>query len=268
MELVFLGSGGGRFVLATQKRRTGGFVLRSQDFQIHVDPGPGALLNAWKAKVNPTKTEYLFVSHLHTDHYNDAPAMIEAMTGGTVRKKGVVIGSRMFIEGSDEEVPGITNFHKSLVSQVLVAEQGKSAEFQNFKVSFTPTVHGEPTGIGFVFHFPNLTLGYTADTSYYPGMEEHFQGSDVLIMNTIHPELNHVEGIMTLGDAIKLASLVKPKLAILTHFGIKSLRFGPERMASILADRAGVRCVAARDFLTLDLEKELSIPSLESWTQG
>ncbi len=257
MELVFLGTGGGRFVLSTQRRRTGGFLLKGDGFQIHCDPGPGALVNAWKAKESPMKTKYVFVSHQHTDHYNDAPAVIEAMTEGTREKKGVLVGSRMFIQGWEDETPGITNFHKSLVERVIVAEPGRKEKFEDFEVSFTSTVHGEPTGIGFVFDFEDLKLGYTSDTCYYPGMEDYFNGVDILILNTISPDLSHFGEIMTLGDAVQIVSKVKPKLAILTHFGMRALRFGPEKMAGILAEKTGVRSLAARDFMKLNLKEEL-----------
>ena len=45
MKLTFLGSGGGRFATITQKRMTGGFRIDDIDgMNIHVDPGPGALV--------------------------------------------------------------------------------------------------------------------------------------------------------------------------------------------------------------------------------
>jgi hypothetical protein len=43
-EIVFLGTGGGRFSMITQKRRTGGLRVISEKMNVHVDPGPGALI--------------------------------------------------------------------------------------------------------------------------------------------------------------------------------------------------------------------------------
>ena len=44
-KITFLGSGGGRIVVAHQLRSTGGFVINIGTKQIHVDPGPGALVH-------------------------------------------------------------------------------------------------------------------------------------------------------------------------------------------------------------------------------
>ena len=45
MKLQFLGTGGGRFATISQKRMTGGFRIDDMGKRnIHVDPGPGALV--------------------------------------------------------------------------------------------------------------------------------------------------------------------------------------------------------------------------------
>ena len=81
MKLTFLGSGGGRFATITQKRMTGGFRIDDIDgMNIHVDPGPGALVRTYQFGLSPLKLNGVFVSHSHTDHYTDAEVLIEAMT--------------------------------------------------------------------------------------------------------------------------------------------------------------------------------------------
>ncbi len=257
MELVFLGTGGGRFNLTMQKRRTGGFLIKGDKFRIHVDPGPGALLNSWQAKENPMKVTHLFVSHKHTDHYVDAPAIIEAMTNGTREKRGTLVGSRWLLEGGDNDYPAILKFHQSLVERAIVSEPGERLDFDGFEVTPTETRHEEKSCTGFVFDFKGLRFGYTADTSYFPGLERYFQDVDVLVVNSIAPDMKHIEILMTLGDAIKLVDATKPKLAILQHFGLRALRFGPERMAAMVSEQTGVRTIAAKDFMRLDLDREL-----------
>lgn len=41
-DLVFLGSGGGRHNIRTQRRSTGGILYKFNGIQAHIDPGPGA----------------------------------------------------------------------------------------------------------------------------------------------------------------------------------------------------------------------------------
>ncbi|MGZ7095995.1 MAG: MBL fold metallo-hydrolase, partial [Methanobacterium sp.] len=100
MELTVLGSGGGRFATITQRRMTGGLRIDGIDGKnIHIDPGPGALVRTYQFGLNPLKLDAVLVSHSHTDHYNDAEVLIEAMTRGMTRNKGAVFGSKSVIEG-------------------------------------------------------------------------------------------------------------------------------------------------------------------------
>jgi len=46
VSIRFLGTGGARFVVAKQIRASGGMWMRFGETQIHVDPGPGALVRA------------------------------------------------------------------------------------------------------------------------------------------------------------------------------------------------------------------------------
>ena len=44
IEIVLLGTGGGRFATITQKRCTGGMRIIGEGSNLHLDPGPGALI--------------------------------------------------------------------------------------------------------------------------------------------------------------------------------------------------------------------------------
>jgi len=46
---------------------------------------------------------------------------------------------------------------------------------------------------------------------------------------------------------------LKPKAAILTHFGMSVWRAQPWKIAEQLTQRTGVKVIAARDGMTLDL---------------
>nr|WP_243687165.1 MBL fold metallo-hydrolase [Methanobacterium formicicum] len=76
------------FATITQRRMTGGFRIDGIDGKnLHLDPGPGALVRSYQFGVNPLKLHGILVSHSHTDHYSDAEVLIEAMTRGMTRKK-------------------------------------------------------------------------------------------------------------------------------------------------------------------------------------
>ena len=72
MKITFLGTGGGRFSAISQRRMTGGFRIDNLNGKnYHVDPGPGALVRTYQFGFDPRNLDGVFVSHAHTDHYND-----------------------------------------------------------------------------------------------------------------------------------------------------------------------------------------------------
>ncbi|MCK5177288.1 MAG: MBL fold metallo-hydrolase, partial [Candidatus Aenigmarchaeota archaeon] len=83
-QIKFIGIGGGRKVMLTQKIKTGGIYLMFDKGNIttgiFVDPGVGAFIRGVEQKINFKKVDALLISHCHTDHINDAPVVIEAMT--------------------------------------------------------------------------------------------------------------------------------------------------------------------------------------------
>ncbi|RLF48539.1 MAG: MBL fold metallo-hydrolase, partial [Thermoplasmata archaeon] len=93
-EIRFLGTGGGRFATILQARATGGIYIEDGRTKLHIDPGPGALVQMKKYGINPMKIDALLISHCHPDHYVDAPVIIEAMSKGGKKKRGALLGSK------------------------------------------------------------------------------------------------------------------------------------------------------------------------------
>jgi phosphoribosyl 1,2-cyclic phosphodiesterase len=93
ISIRFLGTGGARFVVARQIRASGGMWMRFGATQIHVDPGPGALVRALSAvpPCEPPELDAIVLSHKHLDHANDVNVMIEAMCQGGWKRRGAVL---------------------------------------------------------------------------------------------------------------------------------------------------------------------------------
>lgn len=56
-------------------------------------------------------------------------------------------------------------------------------------------------------------------------------------------------------DAEHIITELKPKVAILTHFGMTVWRARPWEVAEKLSQRTGVRVIAARDGMRFDLSQ-------------
>ncbi len=255
MKLQFLGTGGGRFATISQKRMTGGFRIDGIGRKnIHVDPGPGALVRSHQYGVNPRRLNMILVSHSHTDHYTDAEILIEAMTQGMTKRVGHVIGSESVIEGHDNLGPCISEYHQSK-PRVSVLKPGEKIKNKKVTVRATKTKHADPTCIGFNINYKNLNIGYTSDTEYFPELSEEHKDADILIANVIKEGERKIKGHLRTKDFQQLVEEVQPKLAIMTHLGVNLIMSNPFQNTRAITMETGIRTIAATDGLSLDLNQ-------------
>lgn len=251
MEIIFLGTGGGRINLIKQIRGTGGFRINSSIVNIHVDPGPGALLNSIKYKQNPLKLDAIFVSHNHIDHFGDALVLIEAMSQYTLKPRGIIIGSKEAIHGDVNGDRSISKYHQSKAAEVYAALGGEKKTFQtetsSFEMSFIKMKHAEPTTIGFKLFLEGKTIGYVSDSEYVPSFDSDYKNCDFLIVNCLKPTADNYSGHLTSEDLIKLLKKIKPKQCIMTHLGMKMIKEGPAKEAKRIEEESGVKTIAAND---------------------
>lgn len=253
MKLTFLGSGGGRFATITQKRMTGGFRIDNiAGKNFHIDPGPGALVRSYQFGLNPLKLNGVLVSHSHTDHYTDAEVLIEAMTRGMTRKKGLLIGSKSVVEGYERWGPCVSKYHRS-IPDVTVLEAGESKKLDKMKITATNTKHGDPKTVGFKFQLEDFIISYTSDTGYFPELYKEHEDADVLIASVIRPGADRLRGHMCADDFQRLVEEVNPKLAIMTHLGMKIIMNNPDQEAEKIRKKTGIKIVAAWDGMKIDL---------------
>ncbi|VVB98416.1 Ribonuclease BN [uncultured archaeon] len=250
MELVFLGTGGGRVNLIQQHRWTGGFRINGS-LNIHVDPGPGALVHSIERGQNPASLDAIIVTHEHIDHCSDANVLVEAMTRYTLKKRGIIIGSKNSIEADAKGDMAFTHYHLSKAKDVHSARWGEKKEFSGEKGSFEIEIlrakHEEESCFGFKLRMDDFTIGYTSDTEYFQGLYEQYMGCDWLVVNAMKPSKDEYAGHLTTDKVIELLMVARPKMALLTHMGMKMLREGPEKEAARMEKETGVRTIAAKD---------------------
>lgn len=253
MKLTFLGTGGGRFSTISQRRMTGGFRIDNLNGKnYHVDPGPGALVRTYQFGLDPRNLSGVFISHAHTDHYNDAEVLIEAMTRGMTKENGVIIGSESVFAGVEQFGPCISGYHKSK-SDNLILKPGNVRKINNFLIKGSKTMHGDPTGIGFQIDNRGFKLSYTSDTKYFSELSDYHEDADILIASVLRPGNKSINGHMCSRNFIKLLNEVQPKLAIMTHFGLKMITENPIVEAKRITDKTGVKTIAGFDGMSLDV---------------
>jgi phosphoribosyl 1,2-cyclic phosphodiesterase len=253
-KLTFLGTGGGRHVLINQLRATGGFVLEIGDQKFHIDPGPGALVRAKEYGIRVNSLTGVLVSHAHIDHSNDTDVMIEAMTGGGINKKGILVSNGYITSGNEYFRTIVSPHHLKLVNKYEEMRPGDKITVGSVEITATKTKHRETNAIGFVFKCGDEPdIGYTSDGEYFNGQSKYYAGCRYLILNCLRPRADKWPEHMNSEDAMRLIREVKPKLAILQHFGIKMLRGVAEKEANWIQQETGIKTVAARDGMVLEL---------------
>ncbi|MBC8444422.1 hypothetical protein H8D83_02435 [Candidatus Woesearchaeota archaeon] len=70
-------------------------------------------------------------------------------------------------------------------------------------------------------------------------------------MNVVYPS-NNKEKQLSSDDAVKIINKVKPKVVIITHFGIKMLKADPLYEAREIQKQTGIQIIAAKDGMVIN----------------
>ena len=250
-NIIFLGTAGDSYVAGKKLASSGGIIIQTVDLQFHIDPGPGALINASENKVNLRATTAILVSNSNLLHSNDVNAVIDAMTYGGTDKTGVLVANKTVIKGTEEINPILTKFHSSCLEKVIAIEPGQRVGIENVEIKALPAVSKDPNALGFKFLLPDLTLVYSSDTKYTKEIVKEYKGADILILNVPHAGETKSEHSLNSEDAIKIITEVNPKLAILNHFGLDMYKADILFEGRHIQKRTGVQTIMAKDGMSL-----------------
>lgn len=260
-ELIFLGSGGGRFMLITQRKATAGFRLHTENFKIHVDPGTGALVRSLQQRLDPQKLNCVITTHAHPDHATDTAVLIEAMCKGMTRERGTLIVSESVMSSKGDVGPVMGQFHFSKPKKAVIGKPGNAIELEEngekIAVELIKTRHADPAAFGVKFKLGNKVIGYTSDTEYFEELPNFYKGCDVLIMNCTRPAGARINYHLCVDDVIALLKIAKPKLAVITHIGLKFAQEGILNGVEQIEKETGIATIAAEDGMKINVEDSL-----------
>ncbi|HEY1420371.1 MAG TPA: MBL fold metallo-hydrolase [Candidatus Dormibacteraeota bacterium] len=245
MKLTFMGTAGARFMVAKQLAASGGLYLEEGRTRISLDPGPGAIVQYAKRKVDLTKLDAIVLSHRHLDHSGDVNVMIEAMTEGGFHKRG-----RLFCPSDAlDDDPVVLNYLRRFPEEIVRLAPETSYSVGEIEFATSPRhVHQSET-YGFRF---GEKLGWITDSGYYDGIAEQHK-AEVMVIHVVlmqcRAELPH----LCLDDAERIIREAKPRLAILTHYGMTVWRAHPWELAAELTQKIGIEVKAARDGMAVEI---------------
>jgi len=250
-SVTFLGTGGARFMVAKQILASGGLWLNLEGHAFLLDPGPGCLVQASRLKLNPEDLCAIIISHRHLDHAADVNVMVEAMTLGGHRPHGRFFCPPDALDGE----PVLFSYLRGCLEGVDMLGEGKSYQVNGVSFS-TPLkhIHAAET-YGMRFKANGFTLSYIADSLFFDGLIGAYAGSDLLIINVVFPDSNHGISHLAAPDAARLIAEIKPRAAILTHFGMPMWKANPATIAAAISRETGVPVLAARDDMVFPLAR-------------
>jgi ribonuclease BN (tRNA processing enzyme) len=251
-RITFLGTAGDEFVVGKQLRASGGIIIQLEGYQFHLDPGPGSLVQAKKCNINIRENTAVLVSHAHINHCNDINAILATMSHNKLDVKGVLIANDTLINGSEKIKPYITDFHKNCVERIIVPKSGQKIGIEDIEIDVLTAKHSDPCAIGFKFVTPKAIIVYSSDTTYTPELIEEYKDADILILNVVSPFEKKIDYNLNSDDAVNIIKRVKPRLAIITHFGKDMIESNPIYQAREMSKAAEISIIAAEDGMSID----------------
>jgi phosphoribosyl 1,2-cyclic phosphodiesterase len=248
--IKFLGTAGARFVMIRQLRASGGIWINYKSTNILIDPGPGSLVrcNSSKPKLDPSSLDAIILTHKHLDHSNDINVMIEAMTDGGFKKRGV-----LFLPADALGQEGVVfSYLQNHAEKIKTLKKGKfSIGDINFEVP-VKNLHSVQT-YGLKFFLGNQIVSFVSDTKYFDKLIDIYKDATTLILNVVFYQRREKYEHLCLEDAIEIIKKVKPKKAILTHFGMTMLAQKPHLLEEKIRENLKMDIKFAYDGMKLEV---------------
>ncbi|MFH0828235.1 MAG: MBL fold metallo-hydrolase [Candidatus Omnitrophota bacterium] len=246
--IKFLGTAGARFVMIRQLRHSGGLWVNSLGINILIDPGPGSIVHCAQSrpKLDPGKLDAIILTHRHLDHCGDINVMVEAMTEGGFKKRGVVFCPADALTGD----PVIFKYIRNFPAKIEVISANQKYQVDNFVFETSPRhIHPVET-YGLKFSVNGRSAGLLVDTRYFPELADFYK-VETLIAGVVFPEPRPEIDHFSLADLRILLPALKPAKTVLTHFGMGMIKANPRLAAEKLSRELNLEISAAYDGMAL-----------------
>jgi ribonuclease BN (tRNA processing enzyme) len=237
-------------MVESQKLASGGIWLRLKGTEILLDPGPGSIVRVTDRRLDASKLSAVMVSHRHLDHSADVNIMIESMVRGGTQPHGWFYAPT---DALDFE-PVIYSYLKKYLDGIGILREGGTYAINGLSFK-TPLRHRHSVETyGITFQAAHHTISYIADSLYFDGLSSAYR-SDLLIINVVFshpvPRVDH----LAIPDVREIVKNLRPRTAIITHFGTHLYEENPVIVAHRLTEETGIRVIAARDGMEFDLKE-------------
>ncbi len=251
-KVAFIGTGGARFAMITQMRSTGGLWISIENTKLYFDPGPGALLWSRRRGINLEKLDGIILSHKHLDHSGDINVMIEAMTHGGKKKKGVVFAPQDALNSD----PVILKYLREFPEKIEILKENTRYKIGNITFETGKRMYHDKDekieNYGIKIHYKKEIISFITDTKFREEIAASYKG-DLIIINVLLPKSKPHIFHLSVEDVYSIIEIIKPKKVVLTHFGTTLITQNPIKIAQEISSKTKTEVVSAYDGMELFL---------------
>jgi L-ascorbate metabolism protein UlaG (beta-lactamase superfamily) len=218
------------------------FVFESGGFRLVVDPFLSDIVERKEGKkrlmapplsIAELAPDALLITHDHIDHFD--PIALPEIHRAFPRAP--VVGP--------ESVLRLARAHDFAPERLELARVGSRHQLGPFAIESLPAWHSDPAALGFLITENRRTTYLSGDTLLPPQLLDtlavHAGRIDVVFV-----VINGKGGNMPVGDAVKLVSRLRPRIAVPTHYGMFAENTeDPQRfLEGCRAQKVGARTLA------------------------
>ena len=229
MELTILGAG---TAVPTPQRSAAGVLVRVGETPLLFDMGPGTLARLAAAGISYRDLEYVFLTHLHSDHTLDLVTFLQVndSTPCWTRTNSLHLtgcrGTQKLYEQLMSAYPGFPPKAYTLQIRELGAER---VDFGAWTIETALTQH-TGSSIAYRVEAEGKVVVYTGDTLESDDLKRLARGADVLVCECAFPRGWSTADHMTADAVGRVARAADAKRVVLTHL------YPPAQVVDIAAE--------------------------------
>lgn len=216
MQLTILGAG---TAIPVAQHSAAGYLVRVGETALLLDAGPGTLARLAAAGVSYRDLEYIFITHLHSDHTLDLVTLLQALvaTPGWRREKTLTItgctGFRSFLESLMRVYDGTAPRGYDLVIHEM--QEGRR-EFPGWTIETALTGHTD-NSIGYRIEAQGKVLVYSGDAMETDSLVHLARDADIFVCECALPDGYPPTNHLSAGAVGRVAHNARVKQLVLTH---------------------------------------------------
>jgi phosphoribosyl 1,2-cyclic phosphodiesterase len=202
--------------------------------------------------LTPDKLDGIILSHKHIDHSADVNVYLDALSEGGFKKRGLLVAPQDAF-GQDGV---IYNYLLDFMEEIKIIKTGLSITLGGLKFTFPLRHDHRVETYGFKLEYADYSVSYISDTRFFRELIDAYR-ADIIIMNLIKLEPSEIDHL-SVPDCVALIKGIRPKSALITHFGMTIIRAGPWNVARRLNEETGFKVLAAEDGRHYEINKLLA----------